>query len=175
MTMVAGPASAAPDEDFVVGSGAIELGTVVLDIFIDAHSDASGTNPSGTFTMLFTPTGSVVWGGPVTCLEVTGNTATIGFDDARNGHVRIQVMDNSAAGSPDTILGPDTSDPGGEGCPYGGGAATPLASGDFVVHDALVLTAKDQCKDGGWRDFTEDDGQPFETQGQCVAFVEHAP
>jgi hypothetical protein len=182
MAVIAAPANAASDGDSVVGIGAIEVpfpfpppDTVVLDVFIDAHSDASGGNPSGTFTVMFTPTGSTTFAGPVTCLEVTGNSAIIGFDDAGFGHVTVQVVDNSATGSPDTISGPDTSDPSGFGCfpPFGGeGQVFPLVSGDFVVHDALPLTSKDQCKDGGWRDFADDEGNAFDNQGECVAFVE---
>jgi hypothetical protein len=44
--------------------------------------------------------------------------------------------------------------------------------GDLVVRDAPALpTSKDQCKNGGWRDF----GDTFKNQGQCVAFVERGP
>jgi hypothetical protein len=39
----------------------------------------------------------------VTCLHVTGNTATVGVDDRFSGPSAIQVVDNSAAGSPDTF------------------------------------------------------------------------
>ena len=173
MTVILAPASAAPDEDFVVGTGEIVVAPpgfppVVLSVFIDAHSDASGGNPSGTVDVFF-PTGSI-FNGPVTCLVVTGNRAIIGFEDASDGHVTAGVVDNSATGGPDTfavILGQTGCSPVPE--PF------PLVSGDFVVHDAVPLTSKDQCKDGGWRDFTDDEGQPFDNQGECIAFVQHAP
>ena len=43
-----------------------------------------------------------------------------------------------------------------------------LVSGDLVVHDAQPFpTSKDQCKNGGWRNF----GSTFKNQGQCVSFV----
>jgi hypothetical protein len=108
----------------------------------------------------------------VTCLEVTGNTAIIGFDDHATalGKNRIQVVDNSATGSPDTFAGFD----GVTDCSEASFVPFPLVHGDLVVHDALPLTSKDQCMDGGWRDFTDDEGHPFKNQGQCVAFVEHA-
>ena len=35
---------------------------------------------------------------------------------------------------------------------------------------ARVPTSKEQCKNGGWRNFPE-----FKNQGQCVAFVERGP
>lgn len=34
-----------------------------------------------------------------------------------------------------------------------------------------VPTNKDQCKDGGWQNLGDDQGQPFRSQGQCVSFV----
>jgi hypothetical protein len=33
-----------------------------------------------------------------------------------------------------------------------------------------VPTSKDQCKNGGWRNFPN-----FKNQGQCIAFVERGP
>ena len=53
LAVIAAPASAAADEDFVVGAGEIVvsppgLPPAVLGVSIDAHSDASGANPSGT-------------------------------------------------------------------------------------------------------------------------------
>jgi hypothetical protein len=116
------------------------------------------------------PGDASIFTGPVTCLVVTGNTAIIGFEDAREGHVTSEVVDNGAIGSADTIglvLG-------ATGCSPGSIEALPFVSGDIVVHDALPLTSKDQCKDGGWRDFTDDQGRPFDNQGQCIAFVQQA-
>ena len=46
----------------------------------------------------------------------------------------------------------------------------PIEAGDITVVDAQALpTTKDQCKDGGWRDFG------FKNQGQCIKFVQHGP
>jgi hypothetical protein len=48
----------------------------------------------------------------------------------------------------------------------------PITDGDITVHDAPPLpTAKDQCKNGGWRSF----GGRFKNEGQCVAFVQRRP
>jgi hypothetical protein len=175
IAVIAAPARAAPDEDFVVGTGEILVGPTgfppsLLSVVIDAHSDATGGNPSGTFNILIAGDGSL-FSGPVTCLAVSGNLADIGIEDARAGHLVFEVVDNSATGSPDTI----TFFFAAAGtCPLGvGGPGLPLVSGDFVVHDAVPLTSKDQCKDGGWRNFTDDEGHPFENQGECIAFVQH--
>jgi hypothetical protein len=173
LAVTAAPASAASDEDFVVGTGEIVvvppgLPPAVVGVSIDAHSDASGANPSGTVDV-FLPGDASIFNGPVTCLVVTGNSAIIGFEDASDGHVTAEVVDNNATDSPDTfavVLGATGCSP--VASPF------PLVSGDFVVHDAVPLTSRDQCKDGGWRDFTDDEGQPFENQGECIAFVLHA-
>lgn len=175
--VVAAPVSAAPDEDFVVGGGEIVVGPPGLPparvgVSIDAHSEASGGNPSGTVSIFIRSTEPPLFSGPVTCVVVTGNVAVVGFDDAVEGHLIAQVVDNSATGSPDTV----GLVPAAPGCSLGNGIqASPLVSGDIVVHDALPLTSKDQCKLGGWRDFTDDQGRPFANQGQCIAFlVRHA-
>jgi hypothetical protein len=34
-----------------------------------------------------------------------------------------------------------------------------------------VPTDKNQCKDGGWQNLADDQGEPFKNQGQCVSFV----
>ena len=47
-------------------------------------------------------------------------------------------------------------------------AASKLDSGDFVVRDA---PSKDQCRDGGWRNYTDAAGEPFVNQGECIAFA----
>jgi hypothetical protein len=50
---------------------------------------------------------------------------------------------------------------------------------DFANHSIGRITvsarprAKDDCKNGGWRTLTDDHGQPFRNQGQCIAFVNH--
>jgi hypothetical protein len=45
------------------------------------------------------------------------------------------------------------------------GAAAPISFG------AATPTSKADCKNGGWRDLANDQGQPFRNQGQCVSFV----
>lgn len=36
-----------------------------------------------------------------------------------------------------------------------------------------VPTDKDQCKDGGYKNYTDANGKPFKNQGQCVSYVEN--
>jgi hypothetical protein len=37
----------------------------------------------------------------------------------------------------------------------------------------IVATDKDQCKDGGYKNVTDANGQPFKNQGQCVSYTNH--
>jgi hypothetical protein len=34
-----------------------------------------------------------------------------------------------------------------------------------------VASDKDQCKNNGYKNYTDDNGQPFKNQGQCVSFT----
>ena len=43
-------------------------------------------------------------------------------------------------------------------------------NGTTYTFEDGVLNSKDQCKDGGWMDFTSAPG-PFKNQGDCVSFV----
>jgi hypothetical protein len=178
-----------PTGDFVVGGGTtatffLTTEEAVLpvryqNIVVDAHSGPSGANANGTVSFQFAIVGSSIQvlftiGGPVTCLRVTGNDALIGFTDVMSGAgfgpSVIHVIDNGSSGSP-----PDEffSDPIPTTCgavPNGlhGG---PLASGDIVVHDAVVPISKQQCYRGGWRHVVDDTGTSFRNQGACIAFV----
>jgi hypothetical protein len=62
-----------------------------------------------------------------------------------------------------------------------GASRGPGAVGDvFTMTGTLttpppVPTDKDQCKDGGWQNLADNQGEPFPNQGQCVSFVEPTP
>ena len=176
VTAFAAPADADPAEDSVVGTGVISVNfagvvDILLRVTIDAHSDSSGGNPTGSVLVAFDAGGLTVFSGPVTCLAVEGNTAYVGIaDEVTPGPIIFEVVDNSATGSADTI---GVIDEDILGCDPGfSPVANPLVSGDFVVHASVALTSKDQCKLGGWSDLTNDEGQPFASQGECVAFVQ---
>ena len=106
----------------------------------------------------------------VTCLNVNGNRAVIGTDtlDPGPGDRLRLVEDNNGAGSDrlDVFVFPDFVTV----CPsfLTSSLACPDLSGNLVVHDTQPLpTSKDQCKNGGWRNF----GSTFTNQGQCMSFV----
>ena len=163
--------SATLAEDSAVGAGS--TGGLFSSIVVDARSDPSGANPSGTVSLVVF--GTLLVGGPVTCLAVDGNVALIGFNDTTSGFGETQalVVDNGDSG-PD-VFGA-TPSPGVTDC--SSQVSLPLETlitGDFVVHDAAPLTARQQCFNGGWQQYTNAQGQPFRNQGQCVAFVEGKP
>ena len=84
-------------------------------------------------------------------------------------HFKATVVDNGPAGS-----GLDTFATNGYFAPQdcstaelGAFGTQALVSGDVVVVDAPPLpTNKDQCKNGGWKNFGV-----FKNQGDCVSFV----
>jgi hypothetical protein len=169
--VVAAPAATAQiaTEDSVTGRVA---GGFFDEIQIDVRSGPSGENPTGTAFITFGPT----LGGTVTCLAVDGNTATLVVaDEVAGAGLRfhgIQVVDNAGRGAADTFDVEPFRDP--HDCSPISPTIyfTPVASGDIVVVDAPPLpTSKEQCKNGGWRNF----GAAFKNEGQCVAFVQRRP
>jgi hypothetical protein len=173
------PASAqAPTEDSVTGQATGGPG-FFGDIQIDVRSGPSGENPTGTaFFRIGGDQSTIQVGGQVTCLAVSGNTATLVVEDEADefagsfGFVAIQVVDNAGTGAPDTFDSRIRTDPSDCTPVPVTLILTPIASGDIVVVDAAQLplpTSKEQCKNGGWREFG------FKNQGECVAFVERHP
>jgi hypothetical protein len=146
-----------------------------LEIVFDAHSGLSGENPSGSVAW---SDRSVFMGGPVTCLTVTSNRATIGFENQHDGSPTLNggflfVEDNGMPGAGQdnirAILVPGAAP---TVCPPNTevyNESNTVASGELTVHDAPAFpTSKDQCKHGGWQSYGV-----FKNQGDCVRFVRH--
>jgi hypothetical protein len=157
---------------------------------LDARSGPEGEDPSGVITWFEggpTPSSERSLSGTVTCLQVHGAAAVIGFSgrvtssdlEFEAGFAR--VVDGGGPGSGldafevvITAFGQLRPPPGPTDCAAVSGSGTVYGneSGDLVVVDApSPPTSKQECKDGGWRDF----GDLFWNQGQCVAFVQHRP
>jgi hypothetical protein len=108
--------------------------------------------------------------GPVTCLAIGGNTATINVEDHATfpgDIVTVEVVDDQ----PDTFgaaqFGRSPTD-----CSPAEftGIRRTLANGDIAVVDGQPPpTSRDDCRDGRWQTFG------FANQGQCIAFVNHRP
>jgi hypothetical protein len=141
---------------------------------LNATSGPNGENPSG-LVRFDTVGGFFHLGGPVTCLAVNGNTATISFPsqmDFFGDTITVEVVDDQ----PDTWAFADSTEIENRAptdcSPLSGAPEVhrgPLSSGDFTVVDAQAPTTKDQCKGDGWKQFG------FKNQGQCIAFVNHGP
>ena len=168
LAMPALAAAQAPVEDSVVGSGVGNVPQFPVSFDIDAHSGPLGENPTGTVRFVSLSPPELRIEGPVTCLRVIGNRAVIGTNTANFGTpVFIDVTD----GTPDLIglffpVGPLAAP-----CPEPGiqPSPSPILSGNVAVVDAQAMpTSKDQCKNGGWRNFGA-----FKNQGDCVSFVRH--
>jgi hypothetical protein len=158
----AGSGAQVPGQDSVTGSGTFQSGR---SFTFDARSGPSGENPSGTVNF-------AGFAGPVLCLEVRDNFATIVTTPPPNVlDVTINVVDNADTGVPDMAWSAPTfaTVPPLGAC--GGRARLVLtalvATGDIAVVDAAALpTSKEQCKNGGWRQYSV-----FKNQGDCVSFV----
>jgi hypothetical protein len=169
-----------------------------LNITVDVESGPVGENPTGAVVLNSiggTPVGSISTDSEATCLSVSGRVAIIGlagqasiqfFPSVVAGLVRIVDAGGLDSGS-DTFefayqsapaAGPPL--PGPTSCSTFPGTfgRDPLffpdftnETGDVVVTDAQPFpTSKDQCKNGGWRNFPQ-----FKNEGQCIAFVNHGP
>jgi hypothetical protein len=158
-----------PTEDSVVGSAQVSHpdephGTINFQF--DAHSGPSGENPTGGAS--FETPGIGGAGGPVFCLTVAGNRATVGVVSLITFQVFFFfVEDNDGAGQ--DLVALTGADPNSHVCPEPVHPSDPITAGDITVTDAHPLpTSKHQCQAGGWRDFPQ-----FKNQGQCVRFVRH--
>jgi hypothetical protein len=128
---------------------------------LTATSGPSGENPTGEIA--WTGTG-VVDHGPITCLAVSGNTASFNYVSSfLHGQIATgQAVDDS----PDTfstfMVGRAATD-----CspPTGVFIAQWVRGGDITVVDSQPPTTRGQCLNDGWKQFG------FKSQGQCIAFV----
>jgi hypothetical protein len=154
----------APTQDSVVLTGSPARAGPFSLLAINATSGPSGENATGE--VRFDVAGFSL-GGPVTCLAVNGNSATINFQDTIGpfGLIKVQVLDSQPDifdSSPTVGAPTDCSTPLSPTI-----GISPLSTGDIVVIDAPpVPTSKEQCKNGGWRDFGV-----FKNEGDCVSFV----
>jgi hypothetical protein len=166
-------------------------------VSMEASSGPLGENPTGFVGWHAGGGFGPSWTGDVSCLSVSGNTAVIGFGGGRFSFLGdeywiaglIRVADNGP-GLDDTFewVELQTGEPGLVGDPLPGpadcssfppgaqilplSANSPFSPGDIVVTDAQppVPTSKEQCKNGGWRNFLQ-----FKNQGECITFINHGP
>jgi hypothetical protein len=153
-----------PTQDSVIGSGIVRTSgsDTTFNFEIDARSGPSGQNPTGNVTFTSTTDGSTFFSGPVTCLSVNGNFGILSVNTPQFSAVGMEVTDQ-ATGDLIRAIPTTTSSCG----PIGTAVSFDVISGDVVVTDAKALpTSKDQCKNGGWKNYGV-----FKNQGDCVSFV----
>ena len=124
----------AASQDSVTGSGSAGTGTFT----VDAVSSPSGASPSGTLSFNLA-IGTIA--GPVTCVHVVGNAATVGGTaDASSTIVAagtpfvLHAVDNAGVGPPDILR----LELGTSGCPEPSLISpSPVTAGDLVIVDAV--------------------------------------
>jgi hypothetical protein len=187
------PSGAPFGEDFAVGSYLNDSGSVRVEFNFSAHSGPAGESPSGSFLLEIEfrdpPAPETIRvEGTVTCLRVDGRRASLGLSlTSPAGRIAALVTVSDEPGLSPGAQGPDSLSVkyldgllGPADCPA---PVDPFSvpdadirlttdeTGGITVHDAPPLpTSKDQCKNGGWRNFPG-----FRNQGECVAFVERHP
>jgi hypothetical protein len=159
----AAAAKSPPAQDAVAFTGGPALVSELFEIFaIDARSGPNGESPSG-YVRFDVAGGLFRIGGPVTCLAVRGDSATINLRDEVGGFgiVTVQLFD----GQPDSFDSAPTGRPPADCSPLAPtGAGGRPSQGDIAIVDAPARPAsKDRCRDGGWR------ALGFPNQGRCVA------
>ena len=164
-------AAQVPAQDVVTGD--VLLGPATFAQF-DARSDPDGKSLTGSAALSLARFAAPR--GPVTCLTVAGNRATVGFVDAQDSTVGVLLfVEDNPSEPPDfrdnlrfqLVSGAPTV------CPSNALVFSPsdvIWAGDISVVDVQPSpAAKYECKDGGHRRLG------FKNQGQCVAFVQRGP
>ena len=163
--LASGAGAQTPTQDSVNGAGhALTSDNQGVDFTITASSGPSGENPTGHVAFIQGRFGTN-FEGPVRCLAVNGNVATLNVDTGLSfGIVTVEVTDSPSG---DLIRAFPTARSPGDCSPLGTAVDFRVDSGDIVVVDAPALpTSRDQCKNSGWKAFGV-----FKNQGQCVSFV----
>jgi hypothetical protein len=160
-----------PRDSVVAAAGFTRSGSLpgpFFQISINAESDALGGNPSGqvSFVVGVPPFQFVQIGGPATCLGVNQNRAVIGIIDQASGlgPVTVFVIDSILSGD----IGGFGAARGPTDCSTQPGISTFDLFGGASVFDT---PSKDQCKDGGWRNYTDATREPFTRQSDCITFA----
>jgi hypothetical protein len=152
---VVGPAGAThsggkgPGKDLVAGTGAIDtpvtpFGPVFVKLHVNAKSGPSGTAPRGNVVFRGNPPpiGEIDIKGRVTCLNIVGNQAIVGFEitKAKAGPVPVgaggifSILDSGEPGTADAFEGGPLPEPPTDCDPFP--ATRIITQGNFIVHDA---------------------------------------
>ena len=174
LTAPAGASAQAPSQDLAFGDVCLGYGWCAT---FDVRSGPRGETPSGSVQV--SAEGEVA-GGPVTCLRVTGNRASVAFvdtlrpgDGSGGGFLNIEDNGSPGVGRDNIIFGLAAEAP--TVCPANVLVYDPLNrdrvfEGDLTVRDAQPLpTSEAQCTRGGWAQFG------FKNQRQCIRLARLIP
>ncbi|MEK6328363.1 MAG: RCC1 domain-containing protein, partial [Actinomycetota bacterium] len=135
---------ASPTQDFVTGTAqhrGADPPFPVIEVQINARSDATGARPRGQLSVKNNPT-IPSYRARVTCLSVAGNKATVGTeivestDPAQEGKGQLwSVVDGAGSGAPDRIAGYHMTPMPPLSCPPLS-FNVPVISGGYAVHNA---------------------------------------
>jgi hypothetical protein len=165
------PSGEPSGEDFATGTAFYPTRSGDFVWTIDAHSGPSGENPRGTVVLdfvSFEQPPERLGEQPVVCLTVSGSRATVGIGttDRFVFDIHLFSLDSNSQGVFGSEYAPSIP------CPLDFEGTIFIGGRNVVVHDAPARpTSKDQCKNGGWRNF----GSTFKNEGLCVAFVQRGP
>jgi hypothetical protein len=181
LVVAPGASAAAPLDTVFVTGNTVDGAFASIDIIAPCSSSTCATGSGPGFVFYTVAPFYFPVSGSVTCLSVTGpdqgfgtstapTTAVVRFSTSI-GIDEVTVVDKGAmnfqAGPLNaTIQAAPVSGPATDcSTPLSGGHQ--LTDGHAAIFDAPVLpTSKDQCKNGGWRNFPQ-----FKNQGDCVSFV----
>jgi hypothetical protein len=166
---IGAPPPPPPTHDSVLLTGSPALTAHFTLLASSATSGPSGEDPGGQadFILDLDRGPPLEIQGPVTCLEVRGNGATINIQPFPGNVITVQALDDHPDLFDLSAIGRAPTD-----CSAAlpSGFAGPLFQGDIKVTDAQPLpTMIGQCEEGGWEQLA------FANQGLCVAFVERGP
>jgi hypothetical protein len=138
-----------PRHDLVAGTGAIDtpvtpFGPIFVKLHVNAKSGPFGTDPRGNVVFRGNPPpiGEIDIKGRVTCLNVVGNQAIVGFEitKAKAGPIPVgaggifSILDNGEPGTADAFEGGPLPVPPTDCQPFP--ATRTITQGNFIVHDA---------------------------------------
>lgn len=143
--------------DFVYSSpGILGSGTMHSDFVLISDPPGSRTEGTGVLTR---SDGATLTG---TVTGTVNASATGGFDVV--AHFTVTSGTGTLAGvTGEIVLTGTVAGPGSVGDVF-------TMTGTLTI-PSPVATDKDQCKDYGWQNLVDDQGELFRNQGQCVSFV----
>jgi|SRR5215211_4374744 len=146
LLVIAGVASAAPQQDLVSGTGYTRVGDTDWKLQVTAQSGPNGEDARGYFDALLP--GITDISGQVTCLNVEGNLAAVRgvvtkYRDGRipEGATVIFTILDGGPSEQDRWAISGLQEPPNVCEPSDPATRAPVTSGNFVVHDATTPAA----------------------------------